>query len=165
MDTLRQVSERYKSLSDWVFVAANMMGELKLRVESDEVKVETKWVGLVNPPLGTRHLSLMKLVFLCVWIVSFRFRFLLFCFTSAVGYLSVDVLDPEAVSITNHPSTRRPPNAFTQIKILAKDWSNLLKISVVAKSMLACTSPFPSAIAFRGSIYPLNSIPLFEGEG
>lgn len=51
-DTLRAVSDRYKSLSDRLFVMANMAGELKLRVESDEVKVETKWTGLVNPPLG-----------------------------------------------------------------------------------------------------------------
>ena len=51
-DTLRAVSDRYKSLSDKLFVLANMAGELKLRVESDEVKVETKWTGLVNPPLG-----------------------------------------------------------------------------------------------------------------
>lgn len=52
-DVLRSVSERYKSLSDKLFVMANMAGELKLRVEADEVKVETKWTGLVNPPLGT----------------------------------------------------------------------------------------------------------------
>jgi hypothetical protein len=31
---------------------ANMAGELKLRVEAEEVKVETRWSGLVNPPLG-----------------------------------------------------------------------------------------------------------------
>ena len=51
-DTLRAVTDRYKSLSDKLFVLANMAGELKLRVESDEVKVETKWTGLVNPSLG-----------------------------------------------------------------------------------------------------------------
>ena len=52
-DTLRAVSERYKSLNEKLVVAANMAGELKLRVEADEVKVETKWKGLNNPPLGT----------------------------------------------------------------------------------------------------------------
>jgi HUS1 checkpoint protein len=51
-DTLRAVSERYKTLSDKLFVMANMMGELKLRVEAEEVKVDTRWTGLVNPPLG-----------------------------------------------------------------------------------------------------------------
>ena len=51
-DTLRAVSERYKSLNDKLYIAANMAGELKLRVEADEVKVETKWQGLINPALG-----------------------------------------------------------------------------------------------------------------
>lgn len=51
-DTLRAVSERYKSLGDKLYIMANMVGELKLRVESEEVKVETRWTGLVNPPLG-----------------------------------------------------------------------------------------------------------------
>ena len=51
-DTLRAVSERYKSLNDKLIILANMAGELKLRVEADEVKVETKWQGLINPPLG-----------------------------------------------------------------------------------------------------------------
>ena len=54
IETLRGVSERYKSLSDKLILGANMAGELKLRVEADEVKVETKWQGLVNPPLGIR---------------------------------------------------------------------------------------------------------------
>jgi HUS1 checkpoint protein len=53
IDALRSVSERYKSLSDKLYVMANMAGELKLRVETEEVKVETRWTGLVNPPLGT----------------------------------------------------------------------------------------------------------------
>jgi hypothetical protein len=52
-DTLRAVSERYKTLNDKLLVMANMAGELKLRVEADEVKVETRWTGLINPPLGT----------------------------------------------------------------------------------------------------------------
>jgi hypothetical protein len=33
-----------------------MAGELKLRVEAEEVKVETRWTDLVNPPLGTHRL-------------------------------------------------------------------------------------------------------------
>ena len=52
-DTLRAVSERYKSLNEKLVISANMAGELKLRVEADEVKVETKWKGLINPALGT----------------------------------------------------------------------------------------------------------------
>jgi hypothetical protein len=31
---------------------ANMAGDLKLRVEAEEVKVETRWSGLINPPLS-----------------------------------------------------------------------------------------------------------------
>jgi HUS1 checkpoint protein len=111
-DTLRAVSERYKSLSDKLFVLANMAGELKLRVESDEVKVETKWKGLVNPRLGMLH-----------WL-----------FLGA----DVDGVDPAAVNLAGHPSTSRPPNVFSEIKIDAKDWANLLRVSVVARSMLAC---------------------------
>jgi HUS1 checkpoint protein len=56
-ETLRAVSERYKSLSEKLFVMANMAGELKLRVEAEEVKVETRWSNLVNPPLGTHKLQ------------------------------------------------------------------------------------------------------------
>jgi Hus1-like protein len=56
-ETLRAVSERYKSLSEKLFVMANMAGELKLRVEAEEVKVETRWTNLVNPPLGTHKLQ------------------------------------------------------------------------------------------------------------
>ena len=55
-DTLRAVSERYKSLNEKLVISANMAGELKLRVEADEVKVETKWKGLINPALGNPHL-------------------------------------------------------------------------------------------------------------
>lgn len=49
--------------------------------------------------------------------------------------------DPEAVSVDRHPSARRPVTEFSEIKIDAKDWSNLLRVSVVAKSMLACINP------------------------
>lgn len=49
------------------------------------------------------------------------------------------MVDPDAVSLEGHPSTTRPPNMFSEIKIDAKDWSNLLRVSNVAKSMLACT--------------------------
>jgi hypothetical protein len=50
------------------------------------------------------------------------------------------MIDPDAVSVVEHPSTTRPPETFSSIKIDAKDWSNLLRVSVVAKSMLACIS-------------------------
>jgi Hus1-like protein len=55
--------------------------------------------------------------------------------------------DPEVVNLSGHPSARRPANEFSSIKIDAKDWSNLLRVSVVAKSMLACT--FPSSLSSR----------------
>src|SRR5271170_1744842 len=65
-----------------------------------------------------------------------------------LGYVGCGVcvlmVDPDAVSVEGHPSTTRPPTMFSEIKIDAKDWSNLLRVSSVAKSMLACTSPpFP----------------------
>jgi Hus1-like protein len=58
-------------------VVANTAGEIKLRVESDEVKVETKWKGLVNPRLGMSVGSLWE----------------------------VDGVDPAAVDLARHPST------------------------------------------------------------
>jgi HUS1 checkpoint protein len=60
-DVLRAVSERYKALGDKLVVLANMAGELKLRVEAEEVKVETRWIGLVNPPLS---------MFLLFWLME-----------------------------------------------------------------------------------------------
>ena len=50
----------------------------------------------------------------------------------------IDVGDPDAVTVVGHPSARRPQNEFSEIKIDARDWLNLLRVSVVAKSMLAC---------------------------
>jgi len=48
------------------------------------------------------------------------------------------MVDPDAVNLEGHPSMTRPPNMFSEIRIDAKDWSNLLRVSNVAKSMLAC---------------------------
>jgi len=45
------------------------------------------------------------------------------------------------VNLAAHPSTSRPPDMFSEIKINAKDWANLLRVSVVARSMLACINP------------------------
>jgi len=59
----------------------------------------------------------------------------------------IDVnVDPDAVDLGDHPSTRRAPNEFSRIKINAKDWSNLLRVSVVAKSMLACIVHFSARL-------------------
>ena len=58
----------------------------------------------------------------------------------------VDVGDPDAVSVAGHPSARRPQNEFSEIKIDTKDWSNLLRVSVLARSMLACKN-FANEIA------------------
>ena len=55
-DVLRAVSERYRSLGNKLDIMANMAGELKLRVKAEEVKVETRWTGLINPPLSTPKL-------------------------------------------------------------------------------------------------------------
>lgn len=41
--------------------------------------------------------------------------------------------------MAGHASTNRPPTTFSSVRIDARDWSNLLRVSVVAKSMLACT--------------------------
>jgi HUS1 checkpoint protein len=42
------------------------------------------------------------------------------------------------VTVDGHPSTRRPRNKFSSVKVDAKDWSNLLRVSQVAKNMLLC---------------------------
>ena len=57
-------------------------------------------------------------------------------------------IDPDAVSVEGHPSARRPPTMFSEIKIDAKDWSNLLRVSSVAKSMLACIHLHPLHATF-----------------
>jgi hypothetical protein len=43
------------------------------------------------------------------------------------------------VNVAGHPSVSRPATQFSSVRIDARDWSNLLRVSVVAKSMLACT--------------------------
>ena len=55
--------------------------------------------------------------------------------------MTLSVSDPEVVSVDGYSSTIHPHHKFSEIKIDAKDWSNLLRVSVVAKSMLACTGP------------------------
>ena len=46
------------------------------------------------------------------------------------------------MNLAAHPSTSRRPDVFSEIKIDAKDWANLLRVSVVARSMLACINPY-----------------------
>jgi len=53
------------------------------------------------------------------------------------------------VNLAAHPSTSRPPNMFSEIKVDAKDWANLLRVSVVARSMLACIPPPTNRLATR----------------
>jgi len=48
---LKAISERFKTLADRILIKANMNGEMKLRAESDSVKIETAWKDLINPEL------------------------------------------------------------------------------------------------------------------
>ena len=49
LPAMRQVSERYKSLSANLTLSANLEGELKLGIKTDAIKCETHWRHLMNP--------------------------------------------------------------------------------------------------------------------
>jgi HUS1 checkpoint protein len=49
--TLRVICDRYRTLSGRLSLKANMDGCLSLRVENDDVQIESSWKGLVNPIL------------------------------------------------------------------------------------------------------------------
>ncbi|BGO95559.1 hypothetical protein NBRC10512_007817 [Rhodotorula toruloides] len=49
LQKLRTVTERLKTISSHVTISANNLGELRLRAEADEAKVETEWRGLKRP--------------------------------------------------------------------------------------------------------------------
>ncbi|GAA5985845.1 hypothetical protein JCM11641_005318 [Rhodosporidiobolus odoratus] len=52
LQILRTVVERLKTISPLITISANNGGELRLRAESDEAKVETEWRGLKRPNTG-----------------------------------------------------------------------------------------------------------------
>ncbi|BGP17888.1 hypothetical protein JCM10213_000966 [Rhodosporidiobolus nylandii] len=52
LSVLRTVAERLKTVSSLITLSANNRGELRLRAESDEAKVETEWRGLKRPNTG-----------------------------------------------------------------------------------------------------------------
>ncbi|KAM0786318.1 hypothetical protein ACM66B_001793 [Microbotryomycetes sp. NB124-2] len=49
LSNLRTVCDRLKTISSAITISANWRGELRLRAESDEAKVETEWRGLKHP--------------------------------------------------------------------------------------------------------------------
>jgi len=51
LQNLRSVAERMKTLSNRLFVAANMNGQLRLRIETSAAKVETNYTNLIHPEL------------------------------------------------------------------------------------------------------------------
>ncbi|KAI8908119.1 checkpoint protein Hus1/Mec3 [Powellomyces hirtus] len=52
LNDLKTIAERLKAIGTHVVVAANMNGELVLKVVADAVRVETSFKGLINPELG-----------------------------------------------------------------------------------------------------------------
>ncbi|TPX66824.1 hypothetical protein SpCBS45565_g04230 [Spizellomyces sp. 'palustris'] len=49
---VRTIAERMRPLGNHITVSANMAGDFLLKVETDAVRVETTFSGLVNPELG-----------------------------------------------------------------------------------------------------------------
>ncbi|GAA5878625.1 hypothetical protein JCM8547_003848 [Rhodosporidiobolus lusitaniae] len=52
LQILRTVAERLKTVSPYITLSANNRGELRMRAEADEAKVETEWRGLKRPNTG-----------------------------------------------------------------------------------------------------------------
>ncbi|GAA5917537.1 hypothetical protein JCM6882_001722 [Rhodosporidiobolus microsporus] len=57
LKVLRTVAERLKTISGYITLTANNRGELRMRAEADEAKVETEWRGLKKPHGGDDELS------------------------------------------------------------------------------------------------------------
>ncbi|KAJ3218564.1 hypothetical protein HK099_005010 [Clydaea vesicula] len=88
--------ERMKSVSNFITLSANMKGELKIKAETDMVKIETFFDNLINPDLG----MLLQ--------------------TSSVKYSFVFV-DPTQIDIRSHPSSKREAEEFAEARIDIKD--------------------------------------------
>ncbi|KNC97376.1 uncharacterized protein SPPG_07303 [Spizellomyces punctatus DAOM BR117] len=52
---VRTIAERMRPLGNHITVSANMAGDFLLKVETDAVRVETTFSGLVNPELDPGH--------------------------------------------------------------------------------------------------------------
>ena len=52
LQKLRTVTEHMRQLADVLTVQANRAGELRLSVDTDEVKVDTQWTNCVIPNMG-----------------------------------------------------------------------------------------------------------------
>ncbi|BGP49782.1 Checkpoint protein hus1 [Rhodotorula kratochvilovae] len=57
LNLLRTVVERLKTISPYITLSANNVGELRLRAESDDAKVETEWRGLRRPTQGAEDIA------------------------------------------------------------------------------------------------------------
>ncbi|GAA5852498.1 hypothetical protein JCM9279_003475 [Rhodotorula babjevae] len=57
LHSLRTVVERLKTISSYVTISANNAGELRLRAESDDAKVETEWRDLRKPAAGAEGMT------------------------------------------------------------------------------------------------------------
>ncbi|GAA5941596.1 hypothetical protein JCM3775_005121 [Rhodotorula graminis] len=57
LHTLRTVVERLKTISSYITISANNAGELRLRAESDDAKVETEWRDLRMPTAGAEGMT------------------------------------------------------------------------------------------------------------
>ncbi|KTW26512.1 uncharacterized protein T551_03429 [Pneumocystis jirovecii RU7] len=51
LSQLRYISERFRAISNKIFLKANMSGEFQIGVVSDSCKIETKFKDLINPEL------------------------------------------------------------------------------------------------------------------
>ena len=52
LSKLRAVKEHLRQLSDVMGVSANGNGQLRLFIETEIVRVDTKWTDCKNPPIG-----------------------------------------------------------------------------------------------------------------
>ncbi|GAA6053127.1 hypothetical protein JCM3770_002866 [Rhodotorula araucariae] len=57
LNLLRTVVERLKTISPYITISANNLGELRVRAESDDAKVETEWRGLKKPTQGAEDMA------------------------------------------------------------------------------------------------------------
>ncbi|GAA6007126.1 uncharacterized protein JCM10292_004125 [Rhodotorula paludigena] len=57
LQLLRTVVERLKTVSPYLTLSANNAGELRIRAEADEAKVETEWRGLKKPSMGAENVA------------------------------------------------------------------------------------------------------------
>jgi len=63
--SIRTIAEKMKGLSRQIVISANMNGEFTMLAETDLVKIETFYKGLINPQLGKEiFLSPINFIFI-----------------------------------------------------------------------------------------------------